>query len=844
LPREVARATGKTADLAFGFMGGPGAWEKLAPPGDTSTEDEIKQRQRAWRNAHPHTVRFWGAINRAAIQAVRKPGIVIGCGRLAFKSDGDFLRMKLPSGRKIAYPFPRLTTTKFGDLAVVFMDNAGGKFTECRYGQGAYGGTWIENAVQGIARDVFAAAIQRLEAVGYPITLHVHDEIVAEVPDGFGSSDEFLNIITTPPPWADGLPIAAKVRNGQRFCKTTPAAESATMVETVQPSVGFLGDAEIPGETSERTGEAPNGSRLEHNPAAAPLMRFTTTAPIVTVAASTPPPQDEEPPPRGNGYGYPHGEQERGRQTNAFVYRSADGSPYLQVRKFAWVDGDGKRRKAFPQFHRENGCWVKGKPVGPHIPYRLPELLTATPDAWIDIMEGEKDADRGADLGLTTTTNPEGAEKWHKDLNEYFRGRRVRLHEDNDAAGRAHVAKTANMLCGIAKEIAVVRYPEQKEGGDFSDFMDNGGTLKAMVARARAAEQLQPFPFINMSNWDSEPVPEQQWIVPGRIPRRQSVIFSGEGGAGKSIIQLHLSAAAVLGCDWLGAIPEQGPALFIDCEDDRDVMHYRLAAIARNFDTCFTDLIDGGLHLTSLVGQDTVMATVSRNGIVEPTPLYNQLLQAAGDIKPTMIGIAASANVFAGDENNRTQVQQFVNLTTRLAIISNGAVVLITHPSITGINTGSGLSGTTQWHNAVRARFYLKGVKAEPGEQPDNDLREIEFKKNQYGAMAENIPLRWQDGMFLPLDGATFDRAEQEARAEDVFLELLRRFNAENRYVSSSLGSTYAPALFAREDKARKAGTNSASLTAAMRRLFAAGKIHNEPHGRPSRPRFHLAIKP
>src|SRR5262245_14410454 len=198
------------------------------------------------------------------------------------------------------------------------------------------------------------------------------------------------------------------------------------------------------------------------------------------------------------------------------------------------------------------------------------------------------------------------------------------------------------------------------------------------------------------------------------------------------------------------------------------------------------------------------MATVSRSGIVEPTMLYNRLLQATGDIKPVMIGIAASANVFAGDENNRSQVQQFINLTTRLAIVANGALVLITHPSITGINTGSGLSGSTQWHNAVRARFFLKSPKAEPGELPDNELREIEFKKNQYGAMAENIPLRWQDGMFLPIDGATFNRAEQEVRADEVFLELLRRFSTENRYVSSSQGPTYAPALFAKEDKARK----------------------------------------
>jgi RecA-family ATPase/DNA polymerase I-like protein with 3'-5' exonuclease and polymerase domains len=551
--------------------------------------------------------------------------------------------------------------------------------------------------------------------------------------------------------------------------------------------------------------------------------------------------------------GHVHGDvgPKRGRRTAQWFYPHLDRSNYLRVDRY-----DNGERK-FYQHHWDGERWVhgvKGTYAERKIPYRLPELkkaLQANPDVEVQICEGESDADALAQLGFVVTTNPGGALSWTPELTSWLRVlgvHRAVIHEDNDDAAHDHKGPKRSAL--LTKELSdfiklkIVRYPDVPESEDVRWWLKYH-TKEELEARIAAAEPAAlPFPFINMSNWDSEPVPEQQWIVPGRIPRRQSVIFSGEGGAGKSIILLHLSAVTALGRDWLGATPEQGPAFFIDCEDDTDVMHYRLAAIARHSDTCFTDLINGGLHLTSLVGQDTVMATVSRSGIVEPTMLYNRLLQAAGDIKPNIIGIAASANVFAGDENTRTQVQQFINLTTRLAIAANGALVLITHPSLTGINTGTGLSGTTQWHNAVRARFYLKGVKAEPGEQPDNDLREIEFKKNQYGAMAENIPLRWQDGLYLPMDGVTLDRAEQEARADDIFLELLRRFTAQNRYVSSSLGPTYAPALFAKEDTARKAGINSASLAAAMRRLFEAEKIYNEQHGKPSRPRFHLAAKP
>jgi RecA-family ATPase len=209
-----------------------------------------------------------------------------------------------------------------------------------------------------------------------------------------------------------------------------------------------------------------------------------------------------------------------------------------------------------------------------------------------------------------------------------------------------------------------------------------------------------------------------------------------------------------------------------------------------------------------------------------------------------MMGFASSANVYAGSEIDRSQVQQFISLLTRLAITANGSVVLISHPSLTGINTDTGLSGTTQWHNAVRARFYMKSVKPEDGEQPDTDLREIVFKKNNYGAVSESIVLRYSNGLFLPLPGiASLDRIAKEAKADDVFLDLLRRFTAENRNVSDKKGPSYAPALFAREEEAKRALLAGKDLEAAMRRLFKAGKIWNEPYGRPSRPHFRIARK-
>jgi DNA polymerase len=211
------RKVGKTCDLAFGYMGGLNAWRKFEP--DRFTDDEVKRFNREWRAAHPKIKAFWYQIDRAAWDAAHERGRVVSRGRVAFKCIGAFLHLKLPSGRKLAYPLPHIEIEDERNRTVVFADNAAGQFRDCRHGNGAYGGLWTENVVSGIARDLLADAMLRIEAPGYPIVLHVHDEIVAEVPEGFGSTEEFTSLMTRKPAWALDLPIAAKAWSGMRYCK-------------------------------------------------------------------------------------------------------------------------------------------------------------------------------------------------------------------------------------------------------------------------------------------------------------------------------------------------------------------------------------------------------------------------------------------------------------------------------------------------------------------------------------------------------------------------------------------------------------------------------------------------
>jgi hypothetical protein len=262
----------------------------------------------------------------------------------------------------------------------------------------------------------------------------------------------------------------------------------------------------------------------------------------------------------------------------------------------------------------------------------------------------------------------------------------------------------------------------------------------------KTSAQRKALRWLDMSSWDSEPVPEREWAIRDRVPLNQAGLFSGEGGTGKSIIELEKDVAHVMAKDWLGSMPEPGPAFYLGAEDDKNEIHIRLAAIANHHGVTFKELIANGLHVLPLLGEDaTLCAAGGKSGRIEVTGLYRQLYEAAGDIKPKNISIDTLSRAFAGDEIDRVQVYAFAMHMQALAKVAGGSVTVLSHPSLSGMASGSGISGSTAWHGAFRFRQYLTGVKATgDGEQPESDLRELKFKKNQYGPLGETIVLRYQ----------------------------------------------------------------------------------------------------
>jgi hypothetical protein len=131
----------------------------------------------------------------------------------------------------------------------------------------------------------------------------------------------------------------------------------------------------------------------------------------------------------------------------------------------------------------------------------------------------------------------------------------------------------------------------------------------------------------------------------------------------------------------------------------------------------------------------------------------------------------------------------------------------------------------------------MKGVKPESGEQPDDGLREIVFKKNQYGPKAESVVLRYSNGIFQPVPSAgSLERMAREQKMGDLFLTLLDRSVEQGRNVSDKkTANTYAPSRFAEEPEAKAERATKHELAEAMERLFRAGRIHVVSYGLPSK---------
>lgn len=199
------RQKGKISELALGYGGSVGALTSMGALDMGLKEEELPSLVSAWRSANPHITKFWWDVDAAAVKAFTEKKKT-RVGRITFENKSGILFAELPSGRRLAYVKPRMAVNRFGRNGLTY-EGIGESGKWCRIE--TYGPKLVENIVQGTARDILAEAMLGLKKKGVAIVMHVHDEAVLEVPEGFSSVEEVCSIMAQQPKWAEGLPLRA-----------------------------------------------------------------------------------------------------------------------------------------------------------------------------------------------------------------------------------------------------------------------------------------------------------------------------------------------------------------------------------------------------------------------------------------------------------------------------------------------------------------------------------------------------------------------------------------------------------------------------------------------------------
>jgi RecA-family ATPase len=345
--------------------------------------------------------------------------------------------------------------------------------------------------------------------------------------------------------------------------------------------------------------------------------------------------------------------------------------------------------------------------------------------------------------------------------------------------------------------------------------------------------------FFLASEWAGKSVPPLEWLVCDLVPSGTVTLLGGDGGTGKSLLALQLAYAVATGGAWLGRAVAGGGVMIISAEDDAAELHRRTVKLVQADGGSLEDL--HRMTLRSLAGEDALLANMDRSGgALVASALFREIEARIAEESPVLVVFDTLADMFPGNENDRAQARQFIGLLRGLAIKHECAVLLLSHPSLTGLNGGGGTSGSTAWNNSVRSRLYLERV-MQDGYEADPDARLLSCKKANYGRSGGEISLTWQGGVFVadtPESGV--DRMAVGAKAERVFLKLLAAFTAQGRRVNGNGGPTYAPKMFA--ESAEAEGVTKRAFRAAMDSLYAKGAIRNETTGPASRPVTYICI--
>ena len=322
-----------------------------------------------------------------------------------------------------------------------------------------------------------------------------------------------------------------------------------------------------------------------------------------------------------------------------------------------------------------------------------------------------------------------------------------------------------------------------------------------------------------VSDFSGRVPPRREWLAHEWIPIGQPTLLYGDGGTGKSLLALQLCVSVALSIPWLGLGVKSGRSIYFTAEDDEAELHRRIAKICQSNDVNIAELSE--MKVASMVGLDALFVTHdTAHSVLRPTPLLKHIEAKIQNERPALVVFDTLADIFSGDENQRSLSRQFISLMRTLAYENNCAVLILAHPSKTGMYEKSGTSGSTGWSNSARSRIYL--TRSDP---ENHNLRRLENMKNNYAQIGRSLQLEWQNGCFIA-DGKNSSFANQNHKVVDeIFLKILDDLTMKDIPINANSGPNYAPRIFSEHPQAN--GISKLAFRRAMQRLRQMGKIES-----------------
>lgn len=320
---------------------------------------------------------------------------------------------------------------------------------------------------------------------------------------------------------------------------------------------------------------------------------------------------------------------------------------------------------------------------------------------------------------------------------QYAKIVRERAHRRRMATAAERLAEMALRSTGSADDVDELRARFEALG----ECVDGGG-----------APQQWPVPLDLAALAEREPAPPE-FLLADWLPCDYATLLAGHGGVGKSGIALHLAACIALGIPFFGIPTARRRVLYLSCEDRESILHWRLTRICAYLGASVADLA-GWLTVQDLVGQDTILWERDlRTGATSTAALGilgRRLRETAGDV----LIVDGISDTFAGNENARGDVKRYVN--SLLAMIpAGGALLLVGHvakPAAANGAASEGYSGSTGWHNAVRARWYLYPEMAtdeDTGRAARTGTLALELQKSNLGPTSGAMTFAWDEAEHL-----------------------------------------------------------------------------------------------